>query len=71
MLPTGDFVTRGVADMEEWRRVKLLEQRGSSVTCLHASRVAIDLFGDSVYSNNAPGGCCLAERTFAHFTSRD
>jgi indolepyruvate ferredoxin oxidoreductase len=50
-LPTGDFVTRGIADMEEWRRVRLLEERGSRVTSLHASRVAIDLFGDSVYSN--------------------
>lgn len=50
-VPTGEFVTRGVANMDEGRRVRLLEERGRSVTSLRASRIAIDLFGDSVYSN--------------------
>ena len=51
VAPTGDFVTRGVANLEEAKRIKLLESRAGSVSQAHASQLAVALFGDSVYAN--------------------
>jgi indolepyruvate ferredoxin oxidoreductase len=51
VAPTGDFVSRGVSDLEQAKRIKLLETRARSVSQAHASQLAVALFGDSVYAN--------------------
>ncbi|MEP0521593.1 MAG: indolepyruvate ferredoxin oxidoreductase family protein [Hyphomicrobiales bacterium] len=49
--PTADFVLRGIADFEEMRRVKHLSERARKLDIANASDIAVQLFGDSVFSN--------------------
>ncbi len=51
VAPTGDFVSRGMADLEEAKRLKTLRARSRSLAPIRASTLAVTLFGDSVYAN--------------------
>ena len=51
VAPTGDFVTRGVSEFEEDKRLKTLRGRSRALHEVSASELAVTLFGDSVYAN--------------------
>ncbi|MFA7413326.1 MAG: indolepyruvate ferredoxin oxidoreductase family protein [Rhizobium sp.] len=51
VAPTGDFVARGISDLEEEKRLEVLQRKSRFLAQVHASALAVALFGDSVYAN--------------------
>ncbi|MGJ8527565.1 indolepyruvate ferredoxin oxidoreductase family protein [Maritalea sp.] len=51
ILPTADFVLRGLADFQEEIRLQKLEASANSVTSFDVTNLSVQLFGDSVFSN--------------------
>ncbi|MCO6179377.1 indolepyruvate ferredoxin oxidoreductase family protein [Ciceribacter sp. RN22] len=51
VTPTGDFVSQGIFDFEEGKRLKALRGKSRSLHEIRANTVAVRLFGDSVYAN--------------------
>jgi len=51
ILPTADFVLRGLADFQEEIRLKKLQEHAKQVDAFDVTQLSVDLFGDSVFSN--------------------
>lgn len=51
ILPTADFVLRGLADFQEEMRLKKLNEGAKQVDYFDVTDLSVTLFGDSVFSN--------------------
>jgi len=51
ILPTADFVLRGLADFQEGIRLKKLNEYAAKVDAFDVTDLSVQLFGDSVFSN--------------------
>lgn len=51
ILPTADFVLRGLADFQEEMRLKKLNEGAKQVDYFDVTDLSVALFGDSVFSN--------------------
>jgi indolepyruvate ferredoxin oxidoreductase len=51
ILPTADFVLRGLADFQEEIRLKKLKEYAAQVDAFDVTDLSVQLFGDSVFSN--------------------
>ena len=51
ILPTADFVLRGLADFQEEIRLKKLEEYAKDMVAFDVTDLSVQLFGDSVFSN--------------------
>ncbi len=51
ILPTADFVLRGLADFQEEMRLKKLKEGAQKVDFFDVTDLSVALFGDSVFSN--------------------
>lgn len=51
ILPTADFVLRGLADFQEEIRLKKLKEYAAKIDAFDVTDLSVQLFGDSVFSN--------------------